>query len=49
MNDTPEENKAAQHIAEMQEFHAENQRLIDEFIAENQRLIELSESKVLKI
>jgi len=38
MNDTTEENKAAQHIAEMQEFHAENQRLI-----------ELSESKVLKI
>ena len=29
MNDTPEENKAAQHIAEMQEFHAENQRLIE--------------------
>ena len=29
MNDTPEENKAAQHIAEMQEFIAENQRLIE--------------------
>jgi len=28
MSDTPEENTAAQHIAEMQEFHAENQRLI---------------------
>jgi len=28
MNDTPEENKAAQQIAEMHEFIAENQRLI---------------------
>jgi hypothetical protein len=28
MSDTPDENTAAQHIAEMQEFHAENQRLI---------------------
>lgn len=37
MSDTPEENKAAQHIEEMHEFIAENQRLIDEFIAENQR------------
>jgi len=29
MNDTPEENKAAQHIEEMHEFIAENQRLIE--------------------
>jgi len=37
MNDTPEENKAAQHIKEMHEFIAENQRLI---VADHMRDVE---------
>jgi len=37
MNDTPEENKAAQHIEEMHEFIADNQRLIDDHMRDVER------------